>query len=88
MMDCLYHIVKMLTVGFLQICFPIFDMYNEHVAKALEDHDKFYRYMPLIHEIDIKHNLLKYIEDSAGACEDIEMIDRRDLYHYNRLISI
>jgi hypothetical protein len=63
-------------------------MYKEHVAEALEDHDNFYHYMPLIHEIDINYNRLKYIEDSAGVCEDIEMIDRRDLYHYNRLISI
>jgi len=44
--------------------------------------------MPLIQEIDIKHNRLKYIENSADVSEDIEMMDHRDLYHYNRLISI
>jgi hypothetical protein len=78
----------MLIVGFLQIFLPIFGMHKEHVDKALEDHDSFYRSKPLIHEIDIKDNRLKYIENSAGACEHIEIMNRRDLYHYNRLISI
>jgi len=63
-------------------------MYKEYVDDAVKDHDTFYCSIPLIHEIDIKYNRLKYIEDNGnvGDCENMEMVDH--LYHYNRLISI